>query len=389
MWLIWQSLINQACRHAAYFKRLCHTSHTIHRVAGHSMKNDTSELSLYVWTGLLLLLFGVFFLDLSTGSVNIPLSDVLNILSGGDPEKASWKNIMWLFRLPKAITAVLAGTGLAVSGLLMQTLFRNPLAGPSVLGISSGAGLGVAVVVLAATAGGAGSNFLDGLGALGHLGIVLAASCGSTFVLTVIFLFARKVRSVMTLLILGVLFGYATSAFVTVLIHFSIAERIQAYVEWTFGSFSATTWGQLYIFIPVVLMGLFMTLFVQKPLNALLLGESYGISLGVNIKRVRIAIIVMTALLSGTVTAFCGPIAFVGIAIPHLCRSLFHTSDHRILLPGSMLCGAIAALLADLVSQLPGSHVVLPLNAVLSLIGAPIILWFILKRQNLQETFAG
>lgn len=352
-------------------------------------KHAESGLRPYAYLGLLLLLLIVFFIDLSTGSVHISLHEVVNILAGGEPERASWKNIICLFRLPKAITAVLAGAGLAVSGLLMQTLFRNPLAGPSVLGINSGAGLGVAVIVLAATAGGAGSNFLDGLGSLGHIGIVLAASSGSTCVLAVIFLFSRKVRSVMTLLILGVLLGYATNAFVTVLIHFSIAERIHAYIEWTFGSFSAVTWGQLRIFIPVVLLGLFMTLFVQKPLNALLLGESYSISLGVNIKRVRLLIIGITALLSGSITAFCGPVAFLGIAIPHLCRSLFHTSDHRILLPGSILWGAIVALLADLVAQLPGSHIVLPLNAILSLIGAPVILWFILKRQNIQETFTG
>ncbi len=352
------------------------------------MVQTETKLSLYAYLTLFCVLLGVFFLDLSTGSVRIPLHDVVKILTGGQPTRDSWSNIIWLFRFPKAITAVLAGAGLAVSGLLMQTLFRNPLAGPSVLGITSGAGLGVALVVLAATAGGANSDFLDGLGALGHFGIVLAASCGSTLVLGIIFLFARKVRNVMTLLILGVLLGYATSAFVTVLIHFSIAERIQTYIEWTFGSFGATTWNQLHIFIPVVLVGLLMSLFASKPLNALLLGEAYGRSLGVNIRRVRFAIIGITAFLSGTITAFCGPIAFLGIAIPHLCRSLFRTSDHRILLPTSIFWGAIVALMADLVSQLPGSHVVLPLNAILSLIGAPVVLWLILKRQNIQETFA-
>jgi len=322
------------------------------------------------------------------GSVKIPLGNILTILSGGQPERASWANIVLLFRLPKAITAVLAGSGLAVSGLLMQTLFRNPLAGPSVLGISSGASLGVALVVLSATAGGASSDFLDGLGLLGELGIVLSASLGSALVLLLILLFARKVRSVMTLLIVGLLFGYTTSALVSILIHFSIAERIHAYISWTFGSFGTTTWSQLRVFIPVVVIGLIATLFVQKPLNALLLGEIYGKSMGLNVRRVRLFTIVNTALLSGTITAFCGPVAFLGIAIPHLCRSSFNTSDHRILLPTVMIMGAIVALIADLVSQMPGSQIVLPLNAVTSLIGAPVITWVILRKKNITETFA-
>ena len=351
--------------------------------------NLTPGISARAYTGLFLLLAAMFLLDLSTGSVKIPLADVGRILLGGEATQNSWNKIFWLFRLPKAITAMLSGAGLAVSGALMQTLFRNPLAGPSVLGINSGAGLGVALVVLAASAGGASTNFLDGFGALGQLGIVLAASGGAAFVLLLILLFARKVQSVMTLLILGVLFGYATNALVTVLLHFSIAERIQSYIEWTFGSFGSTTWGHLHIFIPVVLIGLFATLLLSKPLNALLLGEAYAQSLGLNIKRVRLFVVGLTAVLSGSVTAFCGPIAFLGIAVPHLCRALFRSTDHRILLPGAILWGAIIALLADLLSQVPGSHVVLPLNAILSLVGAPVILWFILKRQNIQETFAG
>ena len=342
--------------------------------------------STYAW--LLLMLLSVFLLDLMTGSVKIPLKDILTILTGGQAERASWTNIIWLFRMPKAITAVLAGSGLAVSGLLMQTLFRNPLAGPSVLGISSGASLGVALVVLSAAAGGASADFLDGLGLLGEFGIICSASIGAMLVLILILAFSRKIRSVMTLLILGLLFGYATTALVSILIHFSISERIHAYISWTFGSFSATTWKQLHLFIPAIVLGLIVTLFAKKPLNALLLGESYGRSMGLNIKRARLLIIVNTALLSGSVTAFCGPIPFLGVAIPHLCRSFFNTSDHRILLPTVMMTGAIVALISDIVAQLPGSHTVLPLNAVTSLIGAPIITWFILKKQNITETFA-
>ncbi len=345
-------------------------------------------LSLSTYGILLLALAAAFFLDLSMGSAKIPLKSVVTILSGGQAQRASWVNIVILFRLPKAITAVLAGAGLAVSGLLMQTLFRNPLAGPSVLGINSGASLGVALIVLSAAAGGASADFLDGLGLLGELGIVLFASLGATLVLLLILVFARKVRSVMTLLILGLLFGYATSALVSVLIHFSIAERIHAYISWTFGSFGTTTWKQLHIFIPVILIGLFATLFAKKPLNALLLGEAYGKSMGLNIKRTRLLIIANTALLSGSVTAFCGPIAFLGVAIPHLCRSFFNTSDHRILLPTVMISGAIVALIADVVAQMPGSQIVLPLNAVTSLIGTPVIVWFILRKKNIHETFA-
>lgn len=350
--------------------------------------HDQSELRISTYAILLLLLIGCFLLDLSLGSVKIPPGDILKILSGGTPERASWANILWLFRLPKAITAILAGAGLAVSGLLMQTLFRNPLAGPSVLGISSGASLGVALVVLSATRGGVSADFLDGLGLLGDLGIAFAASLGSLFVLTIILIFARKVRSAVTLLILGLLFGYATNALVSILVHFSIAERVHAYISWTFGNFGSTTWRQLRIFVPLVIGGGLLTLFARKPLNALLLGEAYSQSMGLNVKQVRIFLIATIALLSGAVTAFCGPVAFLGVAIPHLCRSFFHTSDHRILLPTVMITGAIVALVADLVSQMPGSQIVLPLNAVTSLIGAPIIVWFILSKKNIAETFA-
>lgn len=351
-------------------------------------KETHSGLSVFTYAILLLVLTSVFLLDLSLGSVRIPPDAILTILTGRQPDNAAWRTIVILFRFPKAITAVLAGAALAVSGLLMQTLFRNPLAGPSVLGINSGASLGVAIVVLSASAGGASADFLSGLGLLGELGIVLAASLGSTSVLFLILLVARKVRSVMTLLIMGLLFGYATSALVSILIHFSIAERIHAYISWTFGSFTTTTWSKLWIFIPVVLTGLLVTLFARKPLNALLLGEAYGKSMGVNVRRVRNLIILTTALLSGAVTAFCGPIAFLGVAVPHLCRSFFNTSDHRILLPSVMFVGAIVAVLADLVSQVPGSQIILPLNAVTSLIGTPVIAWVILRKKNINETFA-
>jgi iron complex transport system permease protein len=336
---------------------------------------------------LLLALFGIFLLDISVGSVKIPFSGTLKILFGARVEKESWSRILTLFRLPKAITALLAGAALAVSGLQMQTLFRNPLAGPFILGISSGAGLGVAIVVLSAATGGA-ADFLYGIGLFGQAGIVIASGLGSALILLLVLLLSRRIQNVITLLILGLLFGYAANALVSILVHFSIAERIQAYISWTFGSFSRTTWGHLKLYIPIILAGLAVSQLTRKPLNALLLGETYAKSMGLRIRRARIIAICSTAVLTGTVTAFCGPIAFLGVAIPHLCRSLFNTSDHRILLPTSIIIGSLAALLADLLSQLPGTQIMLPLNAVTALFGAPIIAWVIIRRRNLKETFA-
>lgn len=350
-------------------------------------RQEGVEISVYA--GLVLMLLAMFVLDLSVGSAHIPFIEMVKIFAGQEPQHAAWINILWLFRLPKALTAILAGAGLAISGLLMQTLFRNPLAGPSVLGINAGASLGVALVVLSAAAGGVGTRFLDGVGFVGELGLVASASFGAALVLLLIMAFAERVNSIMTLLILGLLFGYATSALVSILIHFSIAERIQAYVSWTFGSFSTTTWKQLFIFTPVIVCGVLTAVVLQKPLNALLLGEVYAKSLGLNFKKTRLWIIAITALLSGSTTAFCGPVAFLGIAIPHLCRIFFHTPDHRTLLPTVMLTGAIAALIADIIAQMPGSQLVLPLNAVTSLIGVPIIIWVILSKNDITETFAG
>ncbi|GAK59677.1 transport system permease protein [Candidatus Vecturithrix granuli] len=353
-----------------------------------NMLQRQEGVGISLYAGLVLMLLTMFVLDISVGSVHIPFGQIVKIFAGQEPQRAAWGNILWLFRLPKALTAILAGAGLAVSGLVMQTLFRNPLAGPSVLGINAGASLGVALMVLSAAAGGVGSRFLDGLGVLGELGMVLAASLGSALVLLLIMAFAERVRSIMTLLILGLLFGYATSALVSILIHFSIAERIQAYISWTFGSFGTTTWKQLYIFAPVITGGLLAASFLQKPLNALLLGEVYAKSLGLHLKHTRLSLIAITALLSGSTTAFCGPVAFLGITIPHLCRIFFHTSDHRTLLPTVILTGAIVALIADIISQMPGSQLVLPLNAVTSLIGVPVIIWVILSKNDLMETFA-
>ncbi len=269
----------------------------------------------------------------------------------------------------------------------MQTLFRNPLADPFVLGVSSGASLGVALVVLGV--GTTGAVLLAGLGLTGDLGLTVAAFVGAAVTLMIVVSVAARVQSVMTLLILGLMFGYVTSAVVTLLLYFSITERIKAYMSWTFGSFAAVTWGQMPIFIPVIIASILLAFLLSKPLNALLLGEGYARSMGMNVRRGRLMIIVSTALLAGTVTAFCGPIGFLGLAVPHLCRALLGTSDHRLLIPATVLMGGVLALLADMISQMPGNQIVLPLNAVTSLIGAPVVIWVILRRRNLRQTFGG
>ena len=336
--------------------------------------------------GLFPLLFFVFVLSLSLGSVHIPFVDILAILAGKETATPAWATIVYTIRLPRTITAVLAGAALSVGGLQMQTLFRNPLADPFVLGINAGASLGVAIVVLAVgTASGA---LIAGLGILGDLSLAAAASLGAGTVLGCVLLVSRKVQSAMTLLILGLMFGYATGAFVSILIYFSVPEQIQSYIIWTFGSFGGVSWKQIPVLGSVVALGLLVGFLCIKPLNALLLGENYARSMGLNVKRVRIYILISASMLAGATTAFCGPIAFLGLAVPHLCRSLLHTSDHRALMPAVICMGATLALFADLIGRLPGSQMVLPLNAVTSILGAPIVIWFILHRKNLNAAFS-
>lgn len=332
---------------------------------------------------LALVLVGVFFLSLAVGSVTIPLPDILAILTGGEPTKASWAHIVLAFRLPKALTAVLAGAALAVSGLQMQTLFRNPLADPFILGISAGASFGVALVVLST---GAATGFLASMGLLSDLGVVGAAIAGAGMVTGLIMIVARRVRHAMTLLILGLMMGYATAALVSVLIYFSAPEQIHAYIAWTFGSFGGVTGRQLWILAPLVCLGLGLAWLLAKPLNALLLGEAYAHSMGVPIRRIRFWVIVGASVLAGAITAYCGPIGFLGVAIPHLCRALFNTSDHRILLPATLLMGSVVALLADMIAGVPGNQAILPLNAITALVGAPVVVWIVLRRHNLQRT---
>ena len=332
------------------------------------------------------LLPACFIASLVAGSVSIPIGEVTTILFGGESSKPAWDQIILNLRLPRAITAMLTGAALAMSGLQMQTLFRNPLAGPFVLGISSGASLGVALVVLAAGAGA--STLIAGLNMFGNFGLAAAASIGAGTVLGLVLSVSQRVENNMTLLILGLMFGYVSGAMVSVLIYFSASNAIQAYVVWTFGSFAGVTWSQLTVFVPLALVGLSIGALSTKALNALLLGETYAASLGLTVSRARFWILSSASLLAGVTTAFCGPIAFLGIAVPHLTRSILDTSDHRILIPAVCLTGSIIALLSDLIARVPGSQITLPLNAVTALIGAPVVVWIVLRRRNLKSSFA-
>lgn len=322
--------------------------------------------------------------NLSLGSVTIPLSALLDFFTGRSTGQNSWDLILINFRLPKALTAMLVGSALGVSGLQMQTLFRNPLAGPYILGISSGAGLGVAIAIFL-------GFYLGGFLELSGIGrswlLVTAAGLGSFLILLVISVAASRLKETVTLLIIGLMFGAASGAIVSILQFFSRAENIQAYVIWTFGSLGSLSWAELSVFVPIIILGLIAAILLSKPLNTLLLGENYAASLGLNIKRNRLLIIINTALLAGTVTAFCGPIAFFGVALPHLTRMLFNTSNHLLLTPLVIFFGAALMLIFDFVAQLPGMEATLPINAVTALFGAPFVIFILLKRKNLHYSY--
>lgn len=328
----------------------------------------------------------LFLLNLVLGSVDIPLGEIVTILIGGDTGSESWQKIVINIRLPRALTAILAGSALSVGGLLMQTLFRNPLAGPSVLGITAGASLGVAMVMLAA--GTITSIFaIQQLSVLGSWLIVGAASIGSAAVLLLILLISVKVRDNVTLLIIGLMIGNMTIALVSIWQYFSQPEQIRDYLMWTFGSLSGVPLSQLWILGLAVIIGGTIAFALSKSLNGLLLGENYARSLGLSVSSARIWIIVSTSLLAGGITAFCGPIGFVGVAVPHLARSLLGTNEHRVLIPGTLLMGAVLMLACDIVAQVPGSSTTLPISAVTSMIGSPVVIWVIIKRKNLQAAF--
>jgi iron complex transport system permease protein len=336
-----------------------------------------SRAAILVGLGVLTLV--AFLLTIAVGSVRIPLPDVVAILLGAEPAQASWSTIVWQVRLPRAITAALAGAALGVGGLQMQTLFRNPLADPFILGISAGASLGVALVVL--TVGTAGTGLVAGLGLAGNLSVVAAAALGAGIVTSIVLVVSRRVANPATVLIIGLMAGYAVTSIVSVLIYSGLGqfERVRAYIAWGFGSFAGTTWSQLVVFVPTVVLGLALAMILVKQLNALLLGDAYAQSMGLPVRRIRLLVVVGASLLAGVVTAFCGPIAFIGVAVPHLARGLLRTSDHRVVMPATILAGAIVALAAGLVAQLPGSDASLPLNAVTSLLGAPVVVAVLLR----------
>lgn len=313
--------------------------------------------------------------DIALGSVNIPLSDVIKALTG-DETRETWKYIILDYRLPKALTALIAGIGLSLSGLMMQTLFRNPLAGPYVLGITSGASLGVAFVILGSTLIPAASVLLSSYGIIG------AAWIGSFAVLIAVLLVAERLRDTTSILIVGLMLGSFTSAIVGVLTYFTTAEQLQKYTFWAMGNLGNLSWSAVGIMGASVVVGFFISILCIKPLDALLLGENYARSVGIRFKRVRLMIIVSTSILAGSITAFAGPIAFIGLAVPHMARLLFRTGSHRVIFWATMLLGCCVMLVCDLLCQFPGSDVTLPVNAVTSIIGAPIVVWLLVRKRG-------
>ena len=326
-------------------------------------------------------IFLFFFLNLVLGSVSIPLRAVWNILWGTGNESVIWQNIIWKSRVPQALTALVAGAGLSVSGLQMQTVFRNPLAGPSVLGISSGASMGVAFVVL--LSGSLGGVALSKLGFMGEIALTIAAIAGSLSIMALIVFVSQKVRGNVTLLIIGVMIGYIANAVIGVLKFFSVEEDIRAYVIWVLGSFARVSGDQMTLFICIMVVLLPLSFLLVKTLNLLLLGDAYARNLGLNIKRARLLVITCSGVLVAIVTAYCGPIIFLGLAVPHLCRGMFRTSDHRILMPASLLAGASLALVCNLIARMPGFEGALPVNSVTALVGAPVVMSVLFnKRRN-------
>ena len=313
--------------------------------------------------------------------VSIPLLMLCNIMTGSvEMGSELWETVVMTIRLPQVLTAMACGASLSVAGLQMQTIFHNPLAGPSVLGVSSAASLGVALVLL--LSGAIGGSTLSRFGIIGNTAITIAAITGALSVIMVIVWLSRKVQGNATLLISGVLIGYIATAIIGVLKAYSSEEDIHAYVIWGLGSFSRVSGGQISVFIGITALLLPLSMLLAKPLNMLLMGDLYALNLGLNVKRARMWIIISAGILTAVVTAYCGPIMFIGLAVPHIARGLFRTSDHRILLPATLLCGMGLALLCNLISKMPGANGVIPINSVTALIGAPIALYVLLKRKR-------
>lgn len=329
--------------------------------------------STILFVSLSLLLVILFVLDLLIGSVHIPLRDILGAIVGADIDPAT-RLIVLDIRLVKAIVAILAGMALSVSGLQMQTLFRNPLAGPYVLGINSGASLGVALFILGMPLLGIATN-----STLSSIGTAGAAWLGSALILAFVASVSTRIKDIMVILILGMMISSGVSAVVQILQYLSNEEALKSFVIWTMGSLGDVTSNQLHLMLPAVLLGLVVSVAVIKPLNLLLLGEQYARTMGLNVRRSRYLIFLSTTLLAGTVTAFCGPIGFVGLAIPHIARMLFSNADHRILLPASALCGAVVLLTCDIISK----WLTLPINTITALLGIPIVIWVVIRNKSI------
>lgn len=321
----------------------------------------------------------LFIANLSVGSVSIPFADVVQSLVGNGASKDTWDYIIINYRLPKAITAVLAGMGLSVSGLLMQTLFKNPLAGPYVLGISSGSSLGVALLILGSAILPATISQL----ALSSYGIVLFSCIGSLIVLLAVLAVSERMRDTASILIIGLMFSSFTGAIVGVLTYFSTAEQLQKFTFWSMGNLGNMPWSSVLLLAIVTAIGMLLSFVGLKPLDALLLGDAYAQSLGVNLKSIRRLLILATALLAGCITAFAGPIAFVGMAVPHIAKLTFRTGNHHILFGATLLYGAAVMLICDMASNLPGTDVILPINAITSIVGAPVVIWLLLRKRKL------
>ena len=326
--------------------------------------------------GLGLLIVVLFALNLVMGSIKIPVADVVQILLGDETVKPSWRFIILESRLPQAITAMLCGGALAVSGLMLQTAFRNPLAGPSIFGINSGAGLGVALVMLLL----GGSISAGSVSISGFVAILIAAFIGAMAVMAVIFFFSSIVRNNVMLLIIGIMIGYISNSAISLLNFFATDEGVKSYMVWGMGSFGGVSMKTMPVFATITILGLIGALLLIKPLNALMLGDRYAENLGINILHTRNWLLIVTGILTAITTAFCGPVAFIGLAVPHIARLLLTTDNHRVLLPATILCGAVVALVCNIICFLPGENGVIPLNAVTPIMGAPVIIYVIAKK---------
>ena len=343
------------------------------------MQKNKNSLNTKLILILSLILLLTFQLNISLGSISIPIKDVFKSLIGENASKETWQYIIINYRLPKAITAILVGIGLSISGLLMQTLFRNPLAGPYVLGLSSGSSLGVAFVIL-------GANYLPVFISsilLSSYGIILASCLGSFLVLLLVLLVSKKLRDTNSILIVGLMFGSFASAIVGVLTYFSSAQQLQKYTFWSMGNIGNLSWNSIIMLSISVFIGLILSIFSIKSLNAMLLGENYARSLGINFKKSRLVIILATSILAGSITAFAGPIAFIGLAVPHIAKIVFQTSNHYILFWSTIIFGAITMLVCDIFSHVPGTEITLPINAITSIIGAPVVIYLLLNKQKM------